>query len=77
MRVLRVSVVRQDKRSVLDPLRGAADAPWKRKARSGTRMKESMLIATVNIASDQKAKQWIFVQVQNEGNTKPEKNGRD
>lgn len=49
---LKMSVVRKDQGSVLNALWGAADTPWKRRARAEAKRNESMMIATVNIAKD-------------------------
>ncbi len=40
---------KQDKGSVLNALWGAADTPWKRRARAAARRNESMMIATVRV----------------------------
>ena len=50
MRKLKVLVVRKDKGSVLNVLWGAADTPWKLRARAEATRNETMMIATVRIA---------------------------
>ena len=47
IRKLKVSVVRKDKGSVLNVLWGAADTPWKLRARAEATRNESMMIATL------------------------------